>query len=86
VAKTSPEWWIKIGDFGTSKRVSKNNTIKHTTTGTSAYLASELGGYVSGVNDESGAYTNTVYIGSFGGVIYEIIALWVPILFLSRGF
>src|ERR1700753_1655274 len=34
VVQHSPNWWVKIGDFGMSKRVSHNSTILQTKVGT----------------------------------------------------
>jgi serine/threonine protein kinase len=34
VVQKSPDWWIKIGDFGISKRIGENTTSLHTEIGT----------------------------------------------------
>ncbi|TVY24038.1 Serine/threonine-protein kinase [Lachnellula hyalina] len=78
VVQVSPQWAIKIGDFGITKRVSNNNTIMQTATGSPNYLAPEVYGYVPVADAESSAYTNAVDIWSFGCVIYEIFATNVP--------
>lgn len=65
-----PEWWVKIGDFGISKRVSKNETELKTMIGTPCYLAPEV--------LHHSTYTNTVDMWSFACVAYEMLALQVP--------
>lgn len=78
--QTSPSWWVKIGDFGISKRVSNNETSLQTATGTPHYLAPEVYHYVSDddEDEENDTYTNAVDIWSFACVVYEMMALRVP--------
>ena len=78
--QTSPSWWVKIGDFGISKRVSNNDTALQTATGTPHYLAPEVYHYVSDddEDEESDTYTDAVDIWSFACVVYEMMALRVP--------
>ncbi|KAJ0414797.1 hypothetical protein BJY00DRAFT_294472 [Aspergillus carlsbadensis] len=45
VASKPPNWWVKIGDFGFSKRHSGDNSL-HTLVGTRNYLAPEVLGLV----------------------------------------
>lgn len=78
VVQNSPSWWIKIGDFGISKRVSNDDTALHTATGTPFYLAPEVHHYVEDANSATGTYTNAVDIWSFGCVVYQMMALQVP--------
>jgi serine/threonine protein kinase len=79
IVRKSPEWWIKIGDFGITKR-SSNVTALQTQIGTPLYRAPEVSGYIKGAaeDSESGTYTNAVDIWSFGCVVYEMLALQVP--------
>ncbi|RPA92710.1 kinase-like protein [Choiromyces venosus 120613-1] len=60
---------VKIGDFGTSKRIpiSSTGTYLKTTTGTQSYMAPEM-------DDTSKAKTNRVDIWSLGCVLYRMIA------------
>ncbi|KAH8682605.1 hypothetical protein BX600DRAFT_492614 [Xylariales sp. PMI_506] len=46
VSQPSPDWWVKIGDFGISKRVVEENTALRTMVGTKGYLAPEVFGMV----------------------------------------
>lgn len=78
VVQKQPNWWVKIGDFGISKRVANDETALHTATGTPHYLAPEVSHYVDTGNEESDAYTNAVDIWSFACVLYQIMALQVP--------
>ncbi|PUU77872.1 kinase-like domain-containing protein [Tuber borchii] len=58
---------VKIGDFGTSKRIPPSNTSTYlkTTTGTQSYMAPE-------VHDTSKPKTNRVDIWSLGCVLYRM--------------
>ncbi|PUU77869.1 kinase-like domain-containing protein [Tuber borchii] len=60
---------VKIGDFGTSKRIPSSNasTYLKTTTGTQSYMAPE-------VHDTSQPKTNRVDIWSLGCVLYRMVA------------
>ncbi|PUU77867.1 kinase-like domain-containing protein, partial [Tuber borchii] len=60
---------VKIGDFGTSKRIPPSNTSTYlkTTTGTQGYMAPE-------VHDTSQPKTNRVDIWSLGCVLYRMVA------------
>lgn len=64
-------WWVKIGDFGISKRVRSDETAFRTSLGTSAYQAPEVGGYFE-TDDPTSVYDNAVDIWSLGCVIYKI--------------
>jgi serine/threonine protein kinase len=74
----APVWWVKIGDFGISKRVSNDETALQTATGTPHYLAPEVRHYVRDKSMKPGVYTNAVDIWSFACVIYQILACQVP--------
>jgi serine/threonine protein kinase len=78
VVQSPPSWWIKIGDFGISKRISNDDTALHTATGTPYYLAPEVHHHIEDANSGTGTYTNAVDIWSFGCVVYQIMALHVP--------
>ncbi|KAG0638131.1 kinase-like domain-containing protein [Tuber brumale] len=70
---------VKIGDFGTSKRVPVNNnsTFLHTTTGTCSYMAPEVDG-----DDTQPIYTRKVDVWSLGCVMFRAVTGYVP--FRSR--
>ncbi|EPE28390.1 Protein kinase-like (PK-like) [Glarea lozoyensis ATCC 20868] len=83
VVQRLPEYWIKIGDFGISKRVSNDETYLHTATGTPHYLAPEISNAIeldddSSDEEETQSYTNAVDVWSFACVIYQLLALKVP--------
>src|ERR1700743_1024640 len=64
--------WVKLGDFGVSKRIlADGSTTLHTPVSTQAYSAPEVLGLDS--NSETSDYTNSVDIWSLGGVIYELL-------------
>ena len=64
--------WVKLGDFGVSKRIRAQATITfHTQVLTQVYSAPEVLGLDS--NSETSNYTNSVDIWSLGCVIYELL-------------
>jgi len=64
--------WVKLGDFGVSKRIlAQATTTLHTQVSTPLYSAPEVLGLDS--NSETSDYTNSVDIWSFGCVIYELL-------------
>ena len=64
--------WIKLGDFGVSKRIlAQATTTLHTQVLTQVYSAPEVLGLDS--NSETSDYTNSVDIWSLGCVIYELL-------------
>src|ERR1700722_5764778 len=52
------KWWVKIGDFETSKRVQRDITALRPKTGTVAYQAPEINGYLDDGDDDE---LTTVY-------------------------
>ena len=64
--------WVKLGDFGVSKRIlAQATTTFHTQVSTPMYSAPEVLGLDSG--SETSDYTNSVDIWSLGCVIYELL-------------
>ncbi|KAG0643271.1 kinase-like domain-containing protein, partial [Tuber brumale] len=81
VVSMSPVW-VKLGDFGISKRIlAQDTTTLHTQVSTQVYGAPEVLGLDS--NSETSDYTNSVDIWSFGCVVYELLA--GRRLFVSEG-
>jgi serine/threonine protein kinase len=68
------KWWVKIGDFGISKRVQGDITALRTKIGTLAYQAPEINGYLDDGDDDelTSVYDNAVDMWSLGCVIYKI--------------
>ena len=65
--------WVKLGDFGVSKRIrAQATTTFHTQVLTQVYSAPEVLGLDS--NSGTSNYTNSVDIWSLGCVIYELLA------------
>jgi len=64
--------WVKLGDFGVSKRIlAAATTTLHTQVSTPVYSAPEVLGLDP--NSETSNYTNSVDIWSLGCVIYELL-------------
>jgi serine/threonine protein kinase len=73
------KWWVKIGDFGISKRAQRDVTALRTAIGTPSYQAPEVAGYFNTSSDgETSEYDNSVDIWSLGCVIYKIVTMRVP--------
>jgi serine/threonine protein kinase len=77
VVSETPQWWVKIGDFGISKRVSIDGTALRNQTGTQLFQAPEIHGYTD-VAEGSSEYTNAVDMWSLGCVAYLMLAQDVP--------
>jgi len=74
--------WVKLGDFGASKRIrAQATTALHTQVSTPVYAAPEVLGLDS--NSETSNYTNSVDIWSVGCVTYELLVGTKP--FASDG-
>ncbi|RPB00561.1 kinase-like protein, partial [Choiromyces venosus 120613-1] len=72
VVSMSPVW-VKLRDFGISKRIrAQDSTSFRTQVSTRVYAAPEVLGLDS--NSETSEYTNAVDIWSLGCVIYELLA------------
>jgi calcium/calmodulin-dependent protein kinase I len=73
VVRKGPEWWVKIADFGISKRATEGLTALRTFAGTLEFMAPELLGY--GPSDEPAGetYTDAVGIWSTGVVTLLIL-------------
>lgn len=65
-----PDWWVKIADFGISKRATEGLTALRTSIGTPAFVAPEVLGFVHSSDD---SYTNTVDIWSLGVITFLIL-------------
>jgi len=63
-----PDWWVKIADFGISKRATEELTALRTLTGTPAFAAPEVLGFT-----QSDSYTNAVDIWSLGVITFLIL-------------
>ena len=69
-------WWVKLGDFGITKRIDNEQTALRTRIGTARYLAPEI------EDDDfpDSDYTKAVDMWSLGCVIYTILARKPPFL------
>ena len=74
--RKSPHWWVKLADFGISKRIDSDHTALRTRVGTARYLAPE-------VEDDDLLdcdYTQAVDIWSLGCVVYHVLVQEPPFL------
>ena len=77
MASEGPNWWVKIGDFGVSKRISAEQTALRTQIGTLKFQAPEMLGLVD-EEEETTEYTNTVDIWALGCVVCLALAQTMP--------
>ena len=75
VVKANAYVWVKIGDFGTTKRVPYDGTSLRTETGTLGYVAPEVLGYH---DQESSKYTNAVDLWSLGCICHRLLTMQPP--------
>ena len=68
-----PDWWVKIADFGISKRAADGLTALRTLIGTPAFIAPEMLGYVQSSDGLDNSYTNAVDIWSLGVITFLIL-------------
>jgi len=77
VKSENPDWWVKIGDFGISKRAEEGLTALRTLIGTPAFLAPEVlvQIYLSDDNDSeiSEEYTAAVDMWSLGEIAFRAL-------------
>ena len=78
VVQKEPKWWVKIGDFGISKRIQNQDTSLRTFTGTHDYMAPEFFGYGDDVDEERSDYTHAVDLWALGCVVYRLYTGKVP--------
>ncbi len=68
-----PNWWVKIADFGISKRI--DETFLRTIIGTEAYLAPEVRGlYTAGSKEgDESIFSFAVDIWAVGAIAFRIV-------------
>jgi serine/threonine protein kinase len=77
VQSKKPDWWVKIGDFGISKRAEEGLTAFRTFSGTYGFIAPEILAQ-DGLLDDSdfrikGEYTVAVDIWSLGEISFRAL-------------
>ncbi|KAK3335131.1 kinase-like domain-containing protein [Cercophora scortea] len=74
VVSKSPEWFVKIADFGISKRRQQGATTTDTMNkGTLGFTAPEVFGFGSGEGDGGVSYSFAVDLWSLGAVVYLML-------------
>lgn len=71
-----PQWWVKLADFGLSKRLTES-TAYHTKSGTRSYMAPEMLDYLD-LDAPSAEYTNAVDLWAVGCITYRLVTGIVP--------
>ncbi|KAK5131028.1 hypothetical protein LTR08_001378 [Meristemomyces frigidus] len=73
VVRRGPDWWVKIADFGISKRATEGLTALRTAIYTPAFVAPEVLGYIQTDDLSDGGYTHAVDIWSLGVIAFLIV-------------
>lgn len=73
VVHKGPDWWVKIADFGISKRAAEGLTALRTLIGTPAFAAPELLGFGQADDSLNDTYTNAIDIWSLGVMTFLIL-------------
>ncbi|KAI1452649.1 kinase-like domain-containing protein [Annulohypoxylon moriforme] len=85
VVNTGPEWFVKIADFGISKRRQQDVTSLHTLQmGTLGFAAPETMGLR--MDNQSRSYTAAVDLWSLGACVYMMLMNDLPFLSLAELF
>jgi serine/threonine protein kinase len=71
----APRWWVKIADFGVTKRAEHSATAFRTQIGTHGYMAPELFGFIEVASSASDtpSYTVAVDIWALGAITYRMV-------------
>ncbi|KAG9239394.1 calcium/calmodulin-dependent protein kinase [Amylocarpus encephaloides] len=77
VESNTPEWLVKIADFGISKQAREGETSLRTQVGTLSYMAPEVMGFLSG-NDPAVAYSVAIDIWAIGVIAFELLFKRLP--------
>jgi serine/threonine protein kinase len=83
VVEQGPHWWVKIGDFGLSKRFRGQQSLI-TMAGTPDYMAPEIlascfnNSAYGGANTNVGSYTVAVDMWSLGCILHRLLTRQLP--------
>ncbi|KAE9363175.1 kinase-like protein [Stipitochalara longipes BDJ] len=78
VAQKSPNWWVKLADFGLSKKIQAGLTALRTSAGTQSYQAPEFFHFLETSEEDDDEYTNSVDIWSVGCIVCRLLTGEVP--------
>lgn len=76
VFSPSPSWWVKIADFGISKRLEGSTVLRTAQVGTRGYTAPELHGLFCPDDPETTAdfsYTIAVDVWAIGEIVFRML-------------
>ncbi|KAM0720837.1 hypothetical protein Q7P37_003122 [Cladosporium fusiforme] len=81
IVDKGPMWWVKVTDFGTSKRSTENMTSMRTRSGTFQYMAPEVLEYFwedKECDDVGTSYTNAVDVWALGVISHLLLTGRTP--------
>ncbi|KAH7022221.1 kinase-like domain-containing protein [Ilyonectria destructans] len=75
VCQPDPGWWVKIADFGITKRAEQESTVLRTMIGTEGYLAPEVIGFIASQSSTPDSfYTSAVDVWALGELLFRMIS------------
>jgi calcium/calmodulin-dependent protein kinase I len=72
-----PQWWVKLADFGLSKRLTESTAYHSKSGGTLPYMAPEIHPSLDNYTS-NGDYTNAVDLWAAGCITYRLVTGVVP--------
>lgn len=77
VARRAPDWWVKLGDFGISRRICNEQNGALSQIGTTNYMAPEI--FLGNRDEEQDrTYTFAVDVWSLGCVLIRLLTRQLP--------
>ncbi|KAH7136865.1 kinase-like domain-containing protein, partial [Dactylonectria estremocensis] len=74
VCQPGRDWWIKIADFGITKRAEQDSTALRTLIGTEGYLAPDVIGFIVDQSSQSSNYTSVIDIWALGELLFRMLS------------
>jgi serine/threonine protein kinase len=81
IASPRPEWWVKLADFGISKRIQESSALHTMHIGTSGFIAPEVMGifhHDDDLDEEDISYTQKVDMWALGETVCRMMTAGCP--------
>ena len=72
-SKTPDPWWVKLSDFGISKRAADNLGASSTVKGTLRYMAPELLGFVESAEESDSRNAQAADMWALGEITFQML-------------
>jgi serine/threonine protein kinase len=77
-SKPPESWWVKLGDFGLTKRAGDGGTVSSGARGTLDYMAPELHGFIKSAKNSRSRDDKASDIWSLGVIVCRLVAKNLP--------